>query len=157
MESSAGRTLTKPQIITNDILDYLGISYENETPFKYYAVDNYLSDSNLVIEVMGDYWHSSPMLYTIDDVSKTQRKIIRRDKAKRTYLQEHYAIPILYLWESDLSKREEVCKKLVRKYIQTNGILDNYHSFNYHIDDDGVLRLNSEIIIPLQEYNDIGA
>ena len=46
---------TKPQIIVNSILYNNNIKYTNEKTFKYYFVDNYLNESDLIIEVMGDY------------------------------------------------------------------------------------------------------
>ena len=45
-----------------------------------------------------------------------------------------------------------MCKKLILEYINKNGILENYHSFNYVIDD-GKLKLNKDIIISYQEMN----
>lgn len=55
------------------ILDALGERYERQARFRWYLVDFYLPDRNLVIECDGDYWHSLP-------------KQQRIDKAKDTYL-----------------------------------------------------------------------
>ena len=142
-------THTKPQIIANSILDELEISYRNEEPFTYYSVDNYLPDFNLAIEVMGDYWHSSPLKYP-ESISSKQRYIVSRDKAKRTYLRDYYGIEVLYLWEADLLKRPDVCSKLIMHYIENGGAIQNYHSFNYTIVCDSV-ELNDVIICPYQE------
>ena len=51
---------SKIQLKINSILDELKINYEREKIFEYYAADNYLNDFNLIIEVMGDYWHGNP-------------------------------------------------------------------------------------------------
>lgn len=59
-------------------------------------------------------------------------------------------IEILYLWEDDLYKNEELCKKLIQLYIRNKGILLNYNSFNYHLNEDNTMSINSEIIIPYQ-------
>ena len=152
-----GKTMTKPQLIVNAILDDLQIQYVNEKPFVYYAIDNYLSDQNLVIEVMGDYWHSSPIKYRQHELSDSQKKVVSRDKAKRTYLKNNYGIPILYLWESDIYKNKNMCELLIQEYIQSGGNLLNYNSFNYSIDEFGKLCLNQNIIIPFQEYQNKGA
>lgn len=40
----------------------MNIKYINEKTFKYYSVDNYLVDYNLIIEIMGDYFHANPIL-----------------------------------------------------------------------------------------------
>lgn len=149
MSNSPVRTMTRPQIIANQILDSLGVSYRNEEPFTYYSVDNYLPEYNLIIEVMGDYWHSSPLKYD-DKINEKQKHIISRDKAKRTYIKNSYGISILYLWEYDLINRPDVCERLIKIYIESRGVLDNYNSFNYNLSD-SLIFLNENIIKPFQE------
>lgn len=143
-------TNTKPQIMINDLLDSMNITYINEKGFKYYAVDNYLSDNNLIIEVMGDFWHCHPLKYTLDNMREIHRKRIPKDKAKHTYFRNKYNIEILYLWETDIYNNIDICKLLIEEYINNNGILENYHSFNYHIENEQ-LKLNETIIIPYQD------
>lgn len=116
---------------------------------KYYAIDNYLTDYNLMIEVQGDYWHCNPTIFT-DKMRKNQFDRISKDKSKHTYVKNKYNIEILYLWEDDLYKNEELCKKLIQLYIRNKGILLNYNSFNYHLNEDNTMSINSEIIIPYQ-------
>ena len=142
-------TDTMPQKIVNDILDELLVEYRREKPFEYYAVDNYLLNYGLIIEVQGDYWHANPLRYT-SSLTEAQYRRINRDKAKHSYVKRQYNIEILYLWEGDLIKRRDVCVELIKKYIASNGALHNYHSFNYCIDKD-VLLLNNDIIVPYQD------
>lgn len=141
-------TNTKPQIIINNLLDNMNIAYKNEEVFKYYAVDNYLYDKNLIIEVMGDFWHSNPTKYNLDNINKIQKQRIPKDKTKHTYINKYYNIEILYLWENDIYKNIELCENLISKYIENNGILDNYHSFNYTMQNNELI-LNDNIIYPL--------
>lgn len=145
------KTNTKPQIVVNEILSGIGVRYNNEEPFKYYAIDNYLPDHNLAIEVMGDYWHCNKTVYDIIRY-KTQYEAIRRDVAKNTYLMKYYHVPILYLWEYDILSNEELVARLIDKFIADRGNIPNYHSFNYHIED-GDIALNDEIIIPYQDMS----
>ena len=56
------------------------------------------------------------------------------------------------MWETDINKNEELCKKLIQEYINCNGILNNYHSFNYSIVESN-LSLNSNTITPYQDLN----
>jgi len=142
---STGYTMTKQHEMTIKQLEEMHINYECEYPIKYYLVDIYLPDYNLMIEVNGDYWHSNPML-GYDTKAEVQKKRIRTDKSKHAYVKNQYNIEILYLWENDIIKNQELCKALICKYIEKDGQLDNYHSFNYSIDDTGKLNLNSEII-----------
>lgn len=143
-------TNTKPQIIINNILDELNINYINEKGFVYYAVDNYLIDKNLIIEVMGDFWHSNPLKYNYENLREVQLKRIPKDKAKHTYISNYYNIEILYLWETDIINEYDKCKSLIDLYIKNNGILNNYHSFNYSYRNKK-LTINNNIIIPYQD------
>ena len=150
LSSNPSITQTKPQVVVNGILDELQISYINEAPMRYYSVDNYLPAERLAIEVMGDYWHCSPIVYP-SPINKIQRRSIRRDKAKHTYITHHLGIPILYLWEADIIKRRDACSQLVKLFIERCGKLQNYHSFNYCYGADHTLCVNDSIITPLQE------
>ena len=114
--------------------------------FQFFSVDNYLVDYNLIIEVQGDYWHTNPLKFT-SNITNSQYDRIGRDKAKHSYIKNHYDIECLYLWESDILKNQKLCSMLVVKYINNNGILDDYNSFNYSIVD-GELALNDNIIVP---------
>lgn len=150
LENKQIDTNTKPQQIINDVLSEMKISYINEKGFKYYAVDNYLDNCNLIIEVMGDFWHCHPLKYNKNNMRDIHKKRIPRDKAKHTYFINNYGIEILYLWESDIYNNLDVCKMLIDKYIENKGILESYHSFNYHIENNELI-LNDEIIIPYQD------
>ena len=147
---SANGANSKPQQITNKILEELYIKYQNEYLFKHYNVDNYLLDHNLIIEVNGNYWHCNPILNKT--VSNTmQKKAIAKDKTKHSYIKNHFDIEILYLWETDINKNYTLCKLLIEEYIKNYGVLNNYHSFNYFIENNK-LKLKENLIIPYMEY-----
>ena len=145
------KTNSLPQQIIDKLLEGLDIKSEREKNMKYYCVDNYLNDYNLIIEIQGDYWHCNPQKFN-NKITKIQYNRTIKDKEKHTYIKNKYNIEILYLWESDILKNINLCKKLILEYINKNGILENYHSFNYVIDD-GKLKLNKDIIISYQEMN----
>ena len=140
------------QIAINNILYNNNIEYEREKVFTYYAVDNYLTNNNLIIEVMGNYWHANPLRYNKDKylLNKKQLEWIKKDKQKHTYIKNHTNIDILYLWETDIIEDIKLCEKIILEYIKNNGVLLNYNSFNYHLDND-ILKLNESIILPYQE------
>lgn len=123
---------TIPQQLVNQMLDELRVAYINEKSYKYYAVDNYLVDKDLIIEVMGDYFHANPQIYSFEDINAMQRKDVARDARKRTYINKYYNINILYLWETDIKENYEKCKSLITKYISSHGVLDDYQSYNYN-------------------------
>lgn len=139
--------LSKPQQIINELLDELNISYISEYDVKYYLIDNYLDNHNLMIEVQGDYWHCSPLLANKKCNTSGVVSNIKKDKAKHTYIKNQYGIDVLYLWETDINENLELCKNLILEYIKNNGNLENYHSFNYDlIDNKLVLRENKYVI-----------
>lgn len=141
---------TKPQMIVNNILDSLHIKYENEHAIGHYAIDNYIPDSGLFIEVMGDYWHCNRMKYDAV-LYKNQKESIRRDKAKHTYTKKYYGVEILYLWESDVLERRDVVKSLIFEYISNKGILSNYQSMNYDLVDGNLVLRDS--VLTYQEMS----
>lgn len=144
---------SKPQLIVDDILDSLKVKYQREYNIKYYSVDNYLIDYNLMIEVQGDYFHVNPLKYDdLSQINDTQYQRIGKDKAKHSYIKNQYGIEVLYLWERDIVNNPELCKKLIKEYISNHGDLANYNSFNYSISDDNI-QLNTSVILSYQERN----
>lgn len=148
-EGAFENTDSKPQLTLNTILENNNIIFEREKINDFYAYDNYLLESGLIIEVQGDYWHCNPLIYR-DMIYKSQANRIKCDKAKHTYTKKEYGVEILYLWECDLVSNIELCNKLVIEYISKCGILKNYNSFNYHLED-GNLLINDSIVLSYQE------
>ena len=124
---------SKPQKILDKLLNDNNIAFEREYKAKQYSIDTYLHDYNLMIEVMGDFWHCNPCKYN-EPKYDMQIKHIERDKRKHDYIKKEYGIEILYLWEHDLMNNVDKCFRLIMEYIDNNGVLQNYHSFNYDSD-----------------------
>ena len=146
------QTLTKPHRRINAILEMHEVDFENEHLEKYHSIDIYLPKYNLMIEIMGSYWHAHPLKYNINQLTKQQEKSIKQDKSKHTYVKKYENIEILYLWENDINENINLCWMLIQKYIENNGMLNNYHSFNYHLDQN-TLALNDILVTPFQEQN----
>jgi len=150
-EGLISKSNTGCQTAVNNLLNSIDIKYINEKGFKYFAVDNYLSDYNLIIEVMGTYWHCDHRKYkTILYEHQVDR--IKRDKAKHTYIKNNYDINILYLWENDILNNPNLCLNLINLYIDKKGVLYNYHSFNY-IYNNNLLVINKNIDIPYMNWD----
>ena len=145
-------TDTKPQKIVNNILQNLNIKYTNEKIFGSYSADNYLDDYNLIIEVMGDFWHTNHLTNKIS--YPLQEKRIVCDYKKRCFIKTKYNINILYLWENDLYKNLNVCLELIKLYLSFNGVLQNYNSFNYHLCNN-TIELNNNIFSAFFEDENI--
>lgn len=134
---------SKTQQMINDLLDEMDIKYIGEYDCKYYLVDQYLTEYNLMIEVQGDFWHCSPLLSNRSNTSGIKNNKLK-DKRKHSYIKNNYNIEVLYLWETDVNENIELCKKLIELYIKNNGKLENYHSFNYILNENGELELIKE-------------
>jgi hypothetical protein len=145
------KTLTWCQDEVNNILSEMVVKFENEYNCKYYSIDNYLPDENLMIEVMGSFWHADHREYS--EISyDMQLRGIKCDKAKSTYVKRYKGINILYLWEKDIADSPEMIRHLIIKYIHSDGLIEDYHSFNYSMSDDELI-LNESIDIPYMKYN----
>lgn len=150
-----GSKITKPHIKINKLLENLNISYINEKNIKYYCWDIFLDEYDLYIEIMGDYFHSNPKKYLDGKkLDHIQRKNVKRDKSKRTYLKRYCNKETLYLWESDINNDIMLCEKIIMSYIENKGILKNYNSFNYYLEDDN-LKLMDKVIYPYYELKTI--
>lgn len=150
LENKVWDTNTGIQILVNDFLNELDINYKNEKGFIHFAVDNYLIDFNLIIEVMGSYWHCDHRIYNNINY-EMQVNRIRMDKIKHTFLLKNYGIETLYLWEKDIENDPQLCKNLILHYVNNNGIIDNYNSFNYTFDNK--LNINNIINIPYMDWD----
>lgn len=139
---------TKPHVIIDDLLARLNIKCINEYNVTYYSIDIYLPENELMIEIMGDYWHSNPTTKFKECKSVIQQKRVPKDKAKHTYVKNKYGIEILYLWETDIYNNIELCEKLIELYIYNNGDLKDYNSFNYEVRED-VIEVKDNIVKPL--------
>ena len=144
------QTMTLPHKTISELLHEHNIDAENEHSEKYHSIDIYMPEHDLMIEIMGDYWHANPLKYNMTNLTKQQKKSIKQDKSKHTYIKQYRNIEILYLWEQEIKNNLDLCWLLILEYINNGGILKNYHSFNYHIDDNQ-LTLNEMLISPFQE------
>ena len=149
-KSWSERVDTAPQRLVNQLLQELHIDYRNEYPCGCFSIDNYCVESKLFIEVMGTYWHADIRKY--DTISEIQKRDIIQDKKKATYVLNHTGKHILYLWEEDLKNNLELCKQLIDLYIQNQGILKNYNSFNYHLENQKI-QINSSFLEGYLEKN----
>lgn len=141
------QTMTKPHKIIYEMLISKGMECENEYPLRYHSIDIYIKQYNLMIEIMGDYWHGIPLKYTYESLNKQQLKSVKQDKSKHTYTRKYHNIEILYLWERDIKNNLELCWMLIQEYINKNGILEDYNSYNYDIENQN-LQLKEERILP---------
>ena len=101
--------------IVSYLLD-LGIEIETQFKFKKYfhKYDIKIKNSNILIEINGDFWHANPKKYNAEDVlnfSATNhikaKDIWKKDEKNRKFAEKNN-YKVLYIWESDVDGKEEI-------------------------------------------------
>lgn len=135
---------TNPEIAIEKILLKNNIKFEKEYSFQRYRFDFYLLDYDLIIEVMGSYWHIDSRKYAGNFLSERQKRVIRKDRGKMLKTKSILGINILYIWE-DSAYDEALSTALILEYIKNKGVLENYNSFNYEVEKNNI-KLKKETI-----------
>lgn len=125
-------TFTKQHKKINGYLEEMGINFRNEERFGRYSIDIFLIDYNLCIEIMGKYWHLDCRHFKKENTYVSQEGVVEKDFRKRKYIEENYSVKILYLWEDEINKDEELCKRLIKNFIKTPFTLKSYQSSSYN-------------------------
>lgn len=100
-EGRFSQTRTKPHLAMCDILDGMGVEYEEEYEYGMFSWDFCLIDSGIFIEVDGDYFHSNPKFYPDGPQTATQKMNKYRDWKKTEFIQQE-GIVVLHFWECDV-------------------------------------------------------
>lgn len=115
---SAKKFDTLPERIVKEYLIDNKIDFEfQKTIDKKYVVDFYLTETNMVLEVYGDYWHCNPNIYGENKkpINEYQSKQIIKDRNRKMYLEEHgYKFEII--WEYDIHNNlKEEMKSIINQ------------------------------------------
>jgi very-short-patch-repair endonuclease len=145
------KRITGIQKIINSLLNDLNIYNKTEKAFGKFTVDNYLLDSGLMIENMGTFYHCDHRVYS-QIIYERHVNRIRMDKSKHSFLKNKYNVEVLYLWEEEINNNILLCKQLIKLYIKNQGKLNNYHSFNYSLDNN-IIKLNKNILLPYMDWD----
>lgn len=107
------------------ILKDIGIPFESQYRIgKYFhRYDIRISDTKILLEVNGDFWHANPELYKEDDIlnfsetNKPRAKDIWKKDQKNAEIANKNGFKVLYLWEKEtLNKTDiEITKILLDK------------------------------------------
>jgi len=81
------------EITFASVLDDCGVKYESQKHIGPYLFDFLVG--NTLVEIQGDYWHSLPATVT-------------KDKAKATYISDHYKYKIVYIWEHEFYQVDKI-------------------------------------------------
>lgn len=108
------RKQTYPEYQVEKILKEIEVKYEKEVKFKdcKYICDFVID--KVVIEVQGDYWHSNPKFYNINNLNKIQLYNFERDIDKKNVLTQ-LGYKVIYIWENDIENDLNKCKEYIKE------------------------------------------
>jgi very-short-patch-repair endonuclease len=85
--------------------------------------DAHIKNTNILIEVNGDYWHCNPKVYTNGPINDLQKRMMRRDFAKKGCAKIN-GYRLITIWENVVRKDNELAKdwllKKVKEYESRN-------------------------------------
>ena len=97
------RQPTNLELKGRELLNDLGIKFEEQYPIGFFVSDIYIPEANLIIEWDGDYWHSL-------------KNNMARDKRKDKYLKRK-GFTVLRFWEHEVYKEEEYVIDTIKQCI----------------------------------------
>ncbi|RXZ78206.1 hypothetical protein EBB07_29570 [Paenibacillaceae bacterium] len=114
---------TLPEKMVREWLVNNNIDFMQEQGFfhKYYA-DFWLKNTNIIIEVFGDYWHANPLKYNSDNLNEHQKAQIIKDEQRLNDFKKH-GFNVLILWEDDIYNHLD---KLMKDKLLTIYPLNDY-------------------------------
>jgi G:T-mismatch repair DNA endonuclease (very short patch repair protein) len=104
----------------SEVLNLLSISYSTQFPLKGKIFDFKIENTNILIEVNGDYWHCNPNKYNEDDIVKFNggrnkvSDIWKKDQEKK-YKAENLGFKVIYIWEDEIKKSNDLAKLVLSK------------------------------------------
>ncbi|MCK4358994.1 MAG: DUF559 domain-containing protein [Candidatus Cloacimonetes bacterium] len=105
---------TKPELEMKNILNELNIPFKHQFRLGNHLFDFRISDSNILIEVDGDYWHGNPKKFK--KLSKRQQKQKQRD-IKNEKLAKTNNFILLRFWQNDVLNNQRVVKDRLKTII----------------------------------------
>lgn len=104
----------------SEVLNNLSISYTTQFHIKGKIFDFKISNTNILIEVNGDYWHCNPNKYNIDEVVKFPgevrkvKDVWKKDNDKRERV-EKIGYKVIYIWEDEIKKTKDLSELVLSK------------------------------------------
>jgi len=98
------------EFIVSEVFDRNEIEYTTQKFIGGLSYDFHITNTNIIVEVNGDYWHANPIIYESDETINYANKghipvsdIWNRDLEKKNNAIE-FGYTVLYIWESDINE-----------------------------------------------------
>ena len=104
----------------SESLNYLSISYRTQFPLGGKLFDFILTDTKILIEVNGDYWHCNPSKYKGSQFinypfGKIKAIDIWKKDYKKKQIAEKNGYQVLYIWEDEIKKSNDISNLIIEK------------------------------------------
>lgn len=97
----------------SDILIKLNLPFTFSFFIKKHQYDFIIQNTNILLEIQGDFWHANPKFYKENDKIKMPGKgnilvesIWKKDIKKKQYAENH-GYQVLYVWENDIREMSD--------------------------------------------------
>lgn len=109
--------ISKPEQLVMSWLRDVGHTIVPQFVNGNFVFDGHIEQTNILIEVHGDYWHCNPKVYKSGAINEMQKLHQRRDFAKKAYATRmgYYLITI---WELDIKTRADETKAWLLKKVE---------------------------------------
>jgi len=105
---------TKPELKMKEILTSLNIPFGHQFRLGNHLYDFHILNTNILIEVDGDYWHSNPKKFI--KLNKIQKETKQRD-IKNEQLAKDKGFILLRFWEDDILNNAKEVKNILQERI----------------------------------------
>jgi very-short-patch-repair endonuclease len=116
---SYGGTSNLETMISNSLND-LSIGYTTQFLLKGKLFDFRINNTNILLEINGDYWHCNPEKYDINETIKFPGRISKvsdiwkKDDIKRE-MAESNGYKVIYIWESEIKNTDNIIQLILSK------------------------------------------
>ena len=108
---------TSIEIFVEDFLKENNIEYVPQKALRWCNYDFYLTEENIAIEVMGEFWHCDARVYPEGPKNEIQRKNLDKNTMKRDICKS-LEIPLIEIWEYDINLNPQNVKEKMLKTIK---------------------------------------
>lgn len=114
--------ISKPELL---VISWIrDANYEIDTQYQLhkFLYDAHVKNTNILIEVNGDYWHCNPKVYVNGPINDLQKSHMRRDFAKKGFaIKAGYYL--ITLWEKNIKENPEKTRDWLLGKIKQNLVL----------------------------------
>lgn len=104
----------------SESLNNLSISYTTQFPLNGKLFDFKLSNTKILMEINGDYWHCNPSKYRIDEKvnfpygTTEVSSVWKKDNIKKE-LAEKDGYQVIYIWEKEINESDNIENLILNK------------------------------------------